>query len=218
MYTTDNTLNYWNKKYSKQQRVWGIDASNAAKHAGRYLEKISLKNETMLDLGCGYGRDAAFFHQRGFEVTGIDIASEGIRMAKSTFSKQIFKVMDFHNHAFDEMQFGLIFANYFFHLITDSEKRQKFIERCHQLLKLKGILFASFASTKDHDFQSGVLIGTNMIKNSRNVTKLYYDPSLIHREFKDFNILELTAYREDHLHDEPHSHESYLAIIQRAKN
>jgi tellurite methyltransferase len=40
----------------------------------------------VLDLGCGEGRDSVFFAERGFEVTGIDIARSGLAKAAETLA------------------------------------------------------------------------------------------------------------------------------------
>ena len=45
-----------------------------------YLEPA--RNATMLDLGCGAGRHARELALRGFNVTGIDLSSSNIRLAK----------------------------------------------------------------------------------------------------------------------------------------
>jgi SAM-dependent methyltransferase len=36
----------------------------------------------VLDLGCGEGRDSVFFAERGFDVTGVDIARSGLSKAE----------------------------------------------------------------------------------------------------------------------------------------
>ena len=36
----------------------------------------------VLDLGCGEGRDSVFFAQRGFNVTGVDVARSGLAKAE----------------------------------------------------------------------------------------------------------------------------------------
>jgi 2-polyprenyl-3-methyl-5-hydroxy-6-metoxy-1,4-benzoquinol methylase len=36
----------------------------------------------VLDVGCGEGRDSVFFAERGFDVTGVDIARSGLAKAE----------------------------------------------------------------------------------------------------------------------------------------
>jgi tellurite methyltransferase len=36
----------------------------------------------VLDLGCGEGRDSVFFAERGFDVTGVDVARSGLAKAE----------------------------------------------------------------------------------------------------------------------------------------
>jgi 2-polyprenyl-3-methyl-5-hydroxy-6-metoxy-1,4-benzoquinol methylase len=49
--------------------------------------------ERVLDAGCGHGRDSEFFHEKGLNVTGIDISEELIDIARER-SEANFEVMD----------------------------------------------------------------------------------------------------------------------------
>lgn len=49
---------------------------------------------TVLDLGCGYGRVAKEFIQRGFEYSGIDVSPDAIKQARQENPGGTFIVMD----------------------------------------------------------------------------------------------------------------------------
>ncbi|MCC6323403.1 class I SAM-dependent methyltransferase [Candidatus Nomurabacteria bacterium] len=52
------------------------------------------KGAHILDVGCGGGRDAKYFIKKGFKVTGIDMSSVLINIAKKEVPKASFKEMD----------------------------------------------------------------------------------------------------------------------------
>ena len=210
-----NTTNYWNKKYSSMKQVWGGEPSTAAYHAANYLASHRKKGGRLLDLGCGYGRDSIYFSEEGYSVTGIDTSSEAIRLARSTFPDQHFVNMDFRDNTFPEHCFSYIFANFFFHLITDRVVRLQISVDCHKLLAPAGLLFASLSSIKDQDYSNGIQVGPNLVKNSRDVVKVFYDEELINRDFCHFNIIDIFSFSENHTHDKPHSHENYMVIAER---
>src|SRR5947209_6950722 len=54
----------------------------------RFLKHIQ-PGGRILDAGCGTGRDAAAFAQRGFAVTAIDGSSEMARIAKQTTGRGV---------------------------------------------------------------------------------------------------------------------------------
>lgn len=43
-----------------------------------FFDGLSSRDATVLDLGCGQGRDALMIAERGFEVVGVDISPSGI--------------------------------------------------------------------------------------------------------------------------------------------
>jgi ubiquinone/menaquinone biosynthesis C-methylase UbiE len=81
---------FWDTIYKGNNRIWGEEPSELAVFAVYYLKTLELdaKNLSILDIGCGYGRDAIYFskHLRG-TVLGIDSSKEAIDMAKTACSK-----------------------------------------------------------------------------------------------------------------------------------
>ncbi len=50
-------------------------------HLISFLKPV--KKAQMLDLACGRGRHSVYLHQKGFDVTGVDLSEENIRYAKA---------------------------------------------------------------------------------------------------------------------------------------
>ncbi len=70
----------WAREYARtpNRYVWGTEASELAHQVSALLPP----GARVLDLGCGEGRDSVFFAQRGFDVTGIDVARSGLAKAE----------------------------------------------------------------------------------------------------------------------------------------
>ena len=69
----------WNDTYLADKHVWGDKPSELAVFAGHLLQAIKKQNEAVeiLDIGCGYGRDAVYLAQSlKCRVLGIDNAQE----------------------------------------------------------------------------------------------------------------------------------------------
>jgi len=80
------------------------------------LERITeftgmLGGNHILDLGCGPGRDAAEFVNRGYEVTGIDITENFIALASEAVPEANFFVMDMLELVFQENMFDGVWAS-----------------------------------------------------------------------------------------------------------
>lgn len=74
-----------------------------------FLSKLPA-HATILDAGCGPGRDSAYFSSKGYEVTGIDLSSKFIQIARQTVPKATFTLMDLRRILFPEQSFDGIWA------------------------------------------------------------------------------------------------------------
>lgn len=210
MDTGEAIESYWNEKYRRKKNVWGNTPSLTAKYALSFIETSGIHLGFLLDVGCGYGRDSVYFEKNGFDVVGIDIAGEAIRMAGASYPTVRFRVADLKRHGFEENTFDFVFSNFFFHLISEHRARREMLAACRRILKPGGYFFTSVSSVNDPDFSTGERLGENIVKNQRGVVKVYYDEALIHRDFNLFELENLQVCREEHTHDKPHYHESYF--------
>jgi tellurite methyltransferase len=70
---------YYNDKYRNPDLYWGTQPSSIARI---FLDRFPpAEGQTLLEIGCGEGRDAVFFARNGFRVTGFDASREGIEKA-----------------------------------------------------------------------------------------------------------------------------------------
>lgn len=75
-------------------------------------EKLSTnlrRNDRILDLGCGSGRDLRYFAQRGFRVIGIDYSPRLVELARG-YSKQPVVLGDFASLPFEDNSFDAVWS------------------------------------------------------------------------------------------------------------
>jgi tellurite methyltransferase len=74
------TRSPWAREYVRtpQEYIWGTEPSEFA----RELAALLPPRARVLDLGCGEGRDSAFFAGHGLEVSGVEISQAGLNKAK----------------------------------------------------------------------------------------------------------------------------------------
>ena len=75
----NDTLNYYEQ--NAQAFVDGTVHIDMSAHYRRFLEQIP-KQASILDLGCGSGRDSRFFAELGYDVTAVDGSGELCRRAE----------------------------------------------------------------------------------------------------------------------------------------
>ncbi|MCG8352246.1 MAG: class I SAM-dependent methyltransferase, partial [Chloroflexales bacterium] len=100
--TADPTRNYYETHASEYFRItYQTDLSPLWMKLRRNLKP----NATILDIGCGSGRDLRHFAQQGFRVVGIDYAFHMLQLAQA-FSQQPIDLdnivhLPFKQHTFD---------------------------------------------------------------------------------------------------------------------
>jgi ubiquinone/menaquinone biosynthesis C-methylase UbiE len=108
-----DTKKQWDKIHREKLSLFQEEASC---QMDKELEKVVATFKThgvkrILDLACGAGRHTIHLVRRGFEVYGIDISSEGIKIARSQLKKEglqahlkigsIYKTLPYGNNFFD---------------------------------------------------------------------------------------------------------------------
>jgi cyclopropane fatty-acyl-phospholipid synthase-like methyltransferase len=190
----------WNKTYSNDKKVWGDKPSALAIYASNYLKESSRftgKSDIfILDLGCGYGRDAIFLARNlPCHILGLDNSKVAIDMAKESLPEDLNKRIELLCYDFTRVKdkYDVIFVSNLYHLLVP-EERGKLRETIKRCLKKDGFIFLSTLSTHDPEhFGKGTPVA--------NETNSYQDERYIHfstREEleKDFNFLNIHALFE----------------------
>ena len=101
---------FWDKEYKRNQRVWGGGPSELAVIALEYMQKCKPNNEVLsiLDIGCGYGRDTCYFSDNlRCKILGIDISEEAIGIASNEAIKRQKEDVRFQCCTFSTGRYGL---------------------------------------------------------------------------------------------------------------
>jgi len=99
-----------------------------------------LPGKKVLDVGCGMGRDVAYFMEEGLDVIGIDLSEKMIEEAKKRVKKGKFKIMDFRKVDFKDKTFDGIWSMAgFVHIAKD--EMPKLLKEMNRVLKEEGIIY-----------------------------------------------------------------------------
>ncbi len=208
----------WNKTYSLEKRLWGDEPSELAQYALQvllYSTTYGHRNLGILDLGCGYGRDAIFLAQNlNCHILGLDNSQEAINMANESIPKDLVKKLEFLAFDFSNVidKYDIIFASNLYQLLKPEERGRlkNTVEHC---LDKGGALFMSTLSVRDPQlFGRGVMVQGE--DNSFQAEKYHHFST--RRELEsEFEFLKINAlfereYREAHTSGELHNHISWI--------
>ena len=136
--TTNNTLNYYNSKAT----TFVADTVNVSFTSlqDTFLEYLP-SHGTILDFGCGSGRDAKYFLSKGYSVDAIDGSGELCKIA-SEFTGIPVKHMLFAELDETEKYDGIWACASILHV--EKDKLPDILEKMTNALKTNGVIYASF--------------------------------------------------------------------------
>jgi len=122
------------------------------------LKKYNIgRNQLLLEIGCGEGRDAGIVLENGYDLTATDISLEAIKYCKRTISDHAdnFQVLDCLSGNIDE-KFDFIYAVAVVHMLVLDEDRNGFYQFIRSHLKQDGIALICTMGDGNFEMQSDI--------------------------------------------------------------
>jgi len=117
-----------------------------------FFEKYIPRTSSILDAGCGSGRDSLYFKVKGHQVTAFDNSQQMCSFASSLLGQEVlhlgFEALDFEN------RFDAIWASASL-LHISKEQMPDILQKLATALKDKGTAYASFKYGKDEFLKEG---------------------------------------------------------------
>jgi len=108
-------------------------------HLLRLVDFDGFRGRKVLEVGCGAGVDLARFARGGAQVTGVDLATSAIDLARANFSQQDlqgeFRVADGEQLPFPDDAFDLVYAHGVVQYTADP---RRLVQECRRVLKPGG--------------------------------------------------------------------------------
>lgn len=166
---------YWSEYYSTHQKP--TDASTFAEFV---IDKME-EGKTLVELGCGNGRDSVFFSKNGIKVVAVDQVDDEIAFLNENYANEnlCFVCDDFTNlvESTDEKikntNFDYIYSRFTFHSIK-LEQENRTLDWISNNLK-GGLFFLEVRSLNDPMFKQG-----KALSDTENFTTHY-------RRYMDLN-------------------------------
>ena len=116
---------YYDHKYDGNEFFWGKQPSSTARI---FLQKFPPhEGQTLLELGCGEGRDSIFFARNGYQVRAFDFSSEGVRKSMAWAEKLNLSIDFFQadiNAYWLERRYDVVFASGALHYIPQNLRKE----------------------------------------------------------------------------------------------
>lgn len=195
---TELTLQYYNQR---SEDFWaGTRQHDVSQNIAALLQYIEAEPPyTLLDFGCGPGRDVRVFSELGHRAVGLDGAAQFAEMARAYSGCEIWQ-QDFLKLDLPANYFDGVFANaVLFHI--PSQELPSVLLQLHATLKPRGVLFSSNPRGNNTEGWNAGRYGA------------YYDLQTWRRYMSDAGFIELTHYYRPA--GVPHAQQPWLASLWR---
>lgn len=135
--------------YDKIAEPYAKEFSKPSEYIDEFLTLLP-KNGKILDAGCGVGVDSGYMVSEGFEVIGIDLSKEMLKLAKQKFPQIEFRQKDIRELNFPPSSFDGILASC--SLIHIPKKNvSSTLKKFHQILKKNGVIYIALQGGKSEE-------------------------------------------------------------------
>src|SRR5512138_2997463 len=150
--TTDDMRAFWERRYA-EARLYGTAPTSVATRLAAIFHRERV--ETLLEAGCGSGRDLRHYAREGFQVTGVDISSHALAWARRDTEAEGLAVAllraDLAEDPLDLGPFDAVVAIHLVHLHA-APLRQALVNRFWQLTRDGGLVAMANYSTSETGF------------------------------------------------------------------
>jgi SAM-dependent methyltransferase len=148
------SLSYWDGAYRNDRKIWGRRPTETALAAEKFvaLTGFPTAGKRLLEVGCGYGRDAYYLASRWkLKVTAVDSSRAAVEMAAADGAEGQRGKVEFREARFQDVSDGpydLVYAANLYQILPPEERKQ-FIRAVQRLLAPAGLFILGTLSSRD---------------------------------------------------------------------
>ncbi|MEA2098227.1 MAG: class I SAM-dependent methyltransferase [Patescibacteria group bacterium] len=177
-----------------QQKLWKMKWREAKikpanTFARRSFSLISAKHKTLLDLGCGLGRDAMYFARKNLKVTAVDFSDTGLDKISRNIDNLTVVNQKIDNLKFKANSFDVIYTHLSLHYFDDQTTTQIF-NKLYLISKQNGLIFIKCKSTDDDLFGKGKKIAPNMYYRNNHI-RHFFTKEYMRDKLSKFEIIKI---------------------------
>ncbi len=118
-------MNPYDEKYNRSSYYWGLTPSPMCFEVLKLMPPD--RPRTLLDIGCGEGRNAIFFARNGYQVSAFDLSRKGIEKTLALAERAKVEVRAFQADLIDhriEEEYDVLFSTGVLHYIPPSLREE----------------------------------------------------------------------------------------------
>ncbi len=194
---------HWDKTYTENPAFFGGGASEFAHTAINLFKGAAVRS--VLELGCGQGRDTLFFAKEGFQVTALDYSEAGLLKLQGSAREigvsglidtrffDVRKPLPFPDGSFDACYSHMLLC-----MELSTEELRFLLGEIHRVLKPGGLVLYSVRNTFDKHYGAGTRTSEEMYDIGGFVVH-FFSEEKVRSLSEGYRILEISRMREGNL-------------------
>ena len=182
---TDATQ-YWNERFNKAEFIFGKEPNEyLVEQASKYLKK----NDKVLCIADGEGRNGVWLAKQGMQVVGFDASDIALSKAKQFAQDNQVQVEYFFSDtdSFDWQANAYDAVIAIFIQFADPAMRERIFQNAYKTLKSGGVFILQGYTPKQLEYKTG---GPSLLEH-------LYTEEMIRDLCRDFEILDLSCYEKE---------------------
>ena len=193
-----DSIDYYNKYAA---RVFEDTAEQDMSDIMKEFLECMEEGDTILDLGCGSGRDSLSFYEMGYDVTPLDASKEMCKLAEIHTDLEVLQ-MDFREMEFDDAFDGIWACASLIHI--PKKELPEILDRISEALKEDGVVYMSFHEGDFEGFSGERYFSDYTAKEMERIIK----------ESDGLKMIKLWE-TEDKGHSSSHENGTWLNVLAR---
>lgn len=185
---------HWEETYATRPDFFGAESSEFGLRAAATLEQHGL--HTILELGCGQGRDTFLLLHRGFAVTAVDYSAAGLRQleqqakALGVANRLTLRRTDARQGLpFPDESFDGCFSHMFFTMELTEQELERIFREVLRVLKPNGLNIYSVRNDRDPHFGKGTHVAEDMWQNLMGFVVHFFSAEKVQKFARGYGLL-----------------------------
>lgn len=192
---------HWDRTYSENPAFFGEGPSRFAEAAVETFRKEGVR--TVLELGCGHGRDTLLFARNGFQVTALDYSGTALEALESTAtyagggSPIVTKVFDVRKPLpFSDGSFDACYSHMLLCMELSTVELRFLLGEIRRILRPAGLALYSVRNTFDQHYRPGLHRSEDIYEVPGGFVVHFFSEEKVRDLSKGFELLEIRRMQE----------------------